>query len=248
MYSMRAALSCATKSAPPVPLISRIAFAGTAAPLPAKGVSDCAIALAATEVTPAAVKPDISLRREMPSSKYCFSSSFMESSLAAGASVRRHPFLHALAGIDLAGEEIALGIELAVMHPVELAGGPARPAIGADHDAILAAHRLDDIVGAVGHDEIILVLVERREGDAPGRAGALRLRIEDELLHIGAVLLEHMDAIVGAVADIDQPVIGDDDAMDGIAELLRLGIVGRQILVGRRLAIGAPHALHRTRI
>ena len=46
-----------------------------------------------------------------------------------------------------------------------------------------------------------------------------------------------------AVADVDQSVIGDLHAVHGIAELLRdrrLGIVGRLLVVGRRLAVGSP--------
>ena len=38
-------------------------------------------------------------------------------------------------------------------------------------------------------------------------------RADREFLHEGAVLLEHLDAVVGAVADIDEPVIGDLHAM-----------------------------------
>src|SRR5262245_4789575 len=71
MYSTPAALSCCTNSAPPVPCTSRIADAGAVAE------SDCAIAFTATELIPSAERPVMSLRREMPLSRYCLIRSFM---------------------------------------------------------------------------------------------------------------------------------------------------------------------------
>src|SRR5262252_8865206 len=72
MYSTPADLSCCTNSAPPEPCTSRIAEAGALAE------SDCAIALTATEPMPSADRPVISLRREMPLSRYCLIRSFIE--------------------------------------------------------------------------------------------------------------------------------------------------------------------------
>src|SRR5262249_51248828 len=48
------------------------------------GASDCAIALAATVLMPSALSPVISCRRDMPSSRYCLISSFMEVSSRSG--------------------------------------------------------------------------------------------------------------------------------------------------------------------
>src|SRR5262245_16759395 len=78
MYSTPAALSCCTNSAPPVPCTSRIADAGAVAE------SDCAIAFTATELIPSAERPVISLRREIPLSRYCLMRSFMSSSSQGG--------------------------------------------------------------------------------------------------------------------------------------------------------------------
>src|SRR5882757_3527194 len=78
MNSTPAALSCCTNSAPPVPCTSRIADAGAAAE------SDCAIAFTATELIPSADRPVMSLRREIPLSRYCLIRSFIEASSQGG--------------------------------------------------------------------------------------------------------------------------------------------------------------------
>src|SRR4029077_4709434 len=131
----------------------------------------------------------------------------------------RYPFLQAFAGIDFARIEVAARIELADVHPVEFAGAAAGPAAGADNGAIVAADDVQNVVGAIDHDEVVLFLVARRERDAPGRAGAARLGVEHELPHEAAVLAEDLDAIVGAVADIDEAVLAQRDAMHRIGEL-----------------------------
>src|SRR4029453_11437537 len=71
MYSTPADLSCCTNNAPPVPCTSRIADAGAVAD------NDCAMALTATELIPSAERPVMSLRREIPLSRYCLIRSFM---------------------------------------------------------------------------------------------------------------------------------------------------------------------------
>jgi hypothetical protein len=78
-YLTPAALSCATNSAPPVPCTSRIAAAGAAV----TGASDCAIDRTAAVLMPSALNPVMSWRRDIPSSRYCLISSFMEFSSAA---------------------------------------------------------------------------------------------------------------------------------------------------------------------
>src|SRR5437899_9606583 len=72
MYSTPADLSCCTNSAPPEPCTSRIAEAGAVVE------SDCAIALTATELMPSAESPVMSLRREIPLSRYCLIRSFID--------------------------------------------------------------------------------------------------------------------------------------------------------------------------
>src|ERR1700758_1581588 len=114
------------------------------------------------------------------------------------------------------------------MHPVKLPGVAAATPKAADHRAVLAADDADLVVLAVGGQQIGLLRV-RPEREVPDRTVAERALLEEPLPHEGAVLLENLDAVVDAVADIDQAVIGDFYAMHGIAELLGdrgLGIVG----------------------
>src|SRR5580704_10725298 len=72
--------------------------------------------------------------------------------------LHRHPLLQALTGIDFAGIKVAVRVELADVHPMEFAALAARPAEGADHGAVAAAHRFQYVVGAVDQDEKILLL------------------------------------------------------------------------------------------
>src|SRR5882757_7764874 len=93
--STPAALSCCTKSAPPLPVISRIGPCGVAACADAaNGARDWAKALVATVLMPSALKPDVSCRREMPRSRYCLIRSFIASSDAAFLRKRIHAALH----------------------------------------------------------------------------------------------------------------------------------------------------------
>ena len=105
------------------------------------------------------------------------------------------------------------------MHPVEFADLAARPAERADHGPVAAAHRLHHVVGAVDQHEKVLFLVERRECQPPARAGAFGARIEHVLADEAAVLLKHLHAVIGAVADKDQTVLGQRDAMHRIGKL-----------------------------
>src|SRR5450631_4552609 len=93
MYLMPAALSCATNKAPPVPCISRVAPCATApAAAPASGVRFCAMALAAIVLIPMVVRPDMSLRLEIPLSRYCLINSFTAPLLQAlGRPDRKRP-------------------------------------------------------------------------------------------------------------------------------------------------------------
>src|SRR6516225_11042724 len=102
MYLTPAALSCATNKAPPVPVISRAAPAPAAAAAgAAAGAKFCAITLAATALIPIVVSPEMSLRREIPLSRYCLISSFTVSS----------------SGVLVGGPDPALGTSLAWHKP-----------------------------------------------------------------------------------------------------------------------------------
>ena len=85
------------------------------------------------------------------------------------------------------------------------------------------------------------------ERDVPDRAGAQRVLGVERLLHERAVRLEHLHAVVRAVAHVDQPVVRALDAVHRIAELRgrrRRRIVRAEVGVVRLVAVGAPVALH----
>ena len=133
------------------------------------------------------------------------------------------------------------------MNPVELPGVAAVVPKAADHAAVVALDDADLVVLAIGAQQVTLFRI-RPDRDIPHRAAAERGLLEEPLFDERAVLLEDLDAVVHAVADINQAVIGELDAMHGISELLRnrrLGIVRRLLVVVRRLAIGAPVSLVR---
>src|SRR5216684_805980 len=147
-------------------------------------------------------------------------------------------FLDALSGIDLGGIDVALGVDRHGVDPVELPGVTSVAAKTADHRAILALQHPDFVVLAIGAQQKSLLRIGP-DRDIPYRAIAERVLLIKPFLHEGAVLLEHLDAVVDAVADIDEAIIGDFHAMHGIGELLRhrrLGIVGRLLGVVAALA------------
>src|SRR3984957_5352963 len=154
-------------------------------------------------------------------------------------------FLDALSGIDLGGIDVAFGIDRHRMDPVKLPGVAAVVSETADDGPILAVQDPDFIVLAIGAQQIGLFRVGP-DRDIPHRAVAERALLVEPLFHEAAVLPENLDAIIDAVADIDEPVIGDLHAMHGIAELRRhrrLRIIRRLPVVVWRVAIGAPRRL-----
>src|SRR5215207_2070234 len=144
--------------------------------------------------------------------------------------------LGTLPRVDLSGVDVPLRIDHEVVHPVELAGVPAVPAKARKNRARVAELNPDDVVLAVGAEQVRLPLV-RREVQIPLGAVSARLRTDEELLDERPALREDLAAVVDAVADVDEPVIRDDDAVDGIAELTgSLRIPGRE-------SVRAPVAL-----
>src|SRR5512140_5432 len=72
--------------------------------------------------------------------------------------------LHALAGIDIAGKDVAVRIDGHRVDPVELAGIAPLPAEGADFLAVLAQENVDLVIGAVADEQVFLLRV-RGEAD-----------------------------------------------------------------------------------
>src|SRR5712691_448584 len=128
--------------------------------------------------------------------------------------------LDALSGVHLGGEDVALPVDGDVVQRRELAdlaSGPAEAAErlpgGVVDDAHLAVHAVDRV------DESLLRV--GREDEVVDRAGAARRLLVDLLGDEAAVLAEDLQAIVDAVANENEPVLVDADAVHGIAELLR---------------------------
>src|SRR6516165_3170244 len=153
--------------------------------------------------------------------------------------------LHPLPGIDLRREDVSLAVDGDVVQRRELADLPPWPAEaakrllrGAVDDAHLAVH-------AVDHVDEFLILVGR-EHEVVDRARAACRLLVDMLGDESAILAEYLQAVVAAIADVDEIIFVDADAMHRVAELLRgrlCGIVGRRLFVARRFPVGAPVAL-----
>src|SRR5215510_14273195 len=147
--------------------------------------------------------------------------------------------LYALA-LHLGAVDVAFAVDADEVQIIELAELVA-DAADAVHD--LAAHAIDHMKLAVRviHDQEIGL---RRVGPFDDRADRARIAVleHEGLAHEGAVLAEELHAIVLAVADHDQPINGDGDAVHRVGELLRWRPleIPVDLLVARPVAIGAP--------
>src|SRR5438445_8622944 len=125
---------------------------------------------------------------------------------------------------------------------MKLAGIAAVAAKTADYGTIVPFQHPDFIVLAVGAQQISLLRVGP-DRDIPHRAIAARVLFVKPFLNEGSIFPEYLDAVVDAIADIEQPVVGEFYAMHGVGELLRgrsIGIVGRLLVITGRLAVGTP--------
>src|SRR5208282_4595672 len=98
---------------------------------------------------------------------------------------------------------------------------------------------------AVGDEQKTLPFVVG-ECQVPRRAYAERLGTHGKLLHKLALLAEDLNAVVRPVANVDETVLRDVDAVDGTSKLLigwGRGRVGTGVGIGGLVSVGAPHAL-----
>src|SRR3954463_9843367 len=153
--------------------------------------------------------------------------------------------LQAAAVVGLGRIDVALRVGGDAVNGEEL---PGHLAALAEAGEDLARPAIEDpyfLVVAIGEvDELLLRVI--RKGDVPRRAVAERLLRDPRLLHELAFRREHLDAIVDAVADVDEAVVRHLGAVHRRAELLRrrrLGVVATEIRVVRLVAVGAPKAL-----
>src|SRR5262245_4541314 len=160
--------------------------------------------------------------------------------------LHRREALHALARAHFGRVKVAASVDREVVEPVELAGLAAEAPERGDALPGLAHHDVDLTVRAVRDEEMRLQRVGR-EDQIVHRAVDLRFRLDRVLANEGAVLAEHLDAVVGAVADVDQTIDRESHAMHRVRELRRVRGVVRKLAVVRPLAIRAPVALVRPR-
>src|SRR6516162_8592703 len=107
--------------------------------------------------------------------------------------------------------DVALGVGGDRVHAEKLAGLAPTAAEGGEFlhaGALNDAHALVLAVGQI--DEALRGIA--REGDLPGRACGERIFREEVLAHELAVGVEDLDAVVLAIADIEQAVIGERNA------------------------------------
>src|ERR1700733_13498906 len=100
-------------------------------------------------------------------------------------------FLDALSGVDLAGIDIALGVDRHGVNPVKLPGIAAVAAKAADHAAVVALDDADLVVLAIGAQQVTLFRIGP-DRDIPYRAVAERVLLEEPLFDERAVLLEEL--------------------------------------------------------
>src|SRR5687767_8465180 len=118
----------------------------------------------------------------------------------------------------LAGIEIALRIGAEVMEVAELSGLAAMPRKAAEELAVAARQDVQRPALSIGDDEVALPGIGREH--QVGHVRPRQARAKD-FPHVGPVLAEHLDAVVAAVADVDQAVARQPDAVHGVGELLR---------------------------
>src|ERR1019366_5262228 len=104
---------------------------------------------------------------------------------------------------------------------------------------------MNAVILAIGEIDVLLLRV-LRERDVPGGAGAQGFLVDEPFLDKGPIGFEDLDAVVGAVANIELVIVGEFGAMHGIAELLgwrAFGIVTAEVGVVGLVAVSAPVAL-----
>src|SRR5437879_1764735 len=129
-------------------------------------------------------------------------------------------FLHALSVIGLRGEDIAFRIGGDAVHAIKFARLASALAEGSENLKRIAQNDVHPVVLTVGKIDIGLLRI-LREGDIPGRPGTERPFLDECFLHERAIGLEHLNAVVRTVADVQQAVVRELRAVHRTPELLR---------------------------
>src|SRR5437870_1848101 len=105
------------------------------------------------------------------------------------------------------------------MHRVELPRLAAAVAEAGQDLHRIALDHVDLHVRSIGNVEILLLWIFR-QGYVEDRSIPKRILEDEQLFHERAIGLEHLDTVVGAVADVQQAILGKLDAVNRSAELL----------------------------
>jgi hypothetical protein len=103
------------------------------------------------------------------------------------------------------------------MHVMELPCIAARVAYRADGGAIASKQNPDDVVLPIGDQQVFLGGIVR-EGDIVVGTHANGIWVHEEFLHELAVLGKNLDSVVGSIAHVNEAVMRNMDAMNGIPE------------------------------
>src|SRR6202040_3685867 len=105
------------------------------------------------------------------------------------------------------------------MYPVELPGVAAAVTNLAQNISAAALDRPQYVVLAIRHDHVLLFRVPR-ENEIPSGSLPQSFLAHKQFLHELAFLREYLNSIVGAVANINKPVVRNMHAVHRIPELL----------------------------
>ena len=165
---------------------------------------------------------------------------------------RRNKFLDALGGVHLTRVDIAARINSDLMDPVELTRVSPIAAKSSKDLARFTVDEANKVVFSIRIDQESLFHIGRKS-NRPNRAVTPCGGIKDELLHEIAIPIENLNAIVGAITDVNETVVGNNDAVDRTVKdrtlfvrrllSIRAGRVGgrrRDRWIGRWLTVGSP--------
>src|SRR5690349_9115735 len=107
---------------------------------------------------------------------------------------------------DFSRVQVALTVDRDVVHPLEFARHAPGATEGAELPAARALERVDPTIRAIGDIHVFLFGVVR-EHHVPHGAVRARERLDAKLLHELAGRLEHLDAIVHAIADVNAAIV-----------------------------------------
>src|SRR5262245_53811555 len=136
-----------------------------------------------------------------------------------GAEAFVHESLDTLSFVRLGRVDVAFGVGRDAVDPEELSRLTATVAETCEELQRLPVENIDLGVLAVGQvDESLLRIL--RERDVPHRPGAQRILRNELLFDELSVRREHLNAVVDAVAYVEQVVVSEHRAVDRIAKLL----------------------------